>query len=118
MYDNKGSGKLLKKRWVLNLAERHFADDSTLPAYIWMKEETRRKEKSPLNSNTKVTKNEHQLTENPDELGKFTIWEEKLFKKASNGHNWGHLSTKFSFNSQIEHFYEKSYDFSWRKMNY
>lgn len=34
MYDNKGSGKLFKKCCVLNLAERHFADDSILPAYI------------------------------------------------------------------------------------
>lgn len=35
--------------------------------------ENKKEEKNPLKSNTKVTKNEYQLTENPDELGTFTI---------------------------------------------
>lgn len=55
MYDNKGSEKLFKKCYVLNLAERHFADDLILSLYIRMKAEPRT-EKSPLKGNTKVTK--------------------------------------------------------------
>lgn len=48
-----------------------------------MKGKTRRKEKSPLKSNTKVTKNECQPTLKIQmNWVKFTIWEEKVLQKS------------------------------------